>query len=144
MVESKEMRSYWFSWLQKNKQTLIDSFLMTYRNHNRQKASLKSQAQGTSLCRTSKRCKVYWSTGVQPRRRRRRQWWWGVSDFIILTMAYECGWLVLSIAISFSHRQCMANILFIAELTSWHRCTIFWKHLRVGGDLNRTVNQTNH
>ena len=43
-------------------------------------------------------------------------WVWSVGDFIFLAMAYEGGWLVLSLTVSSSHWQCAVSVLIIAEL----------------------------
>ena len=43
-------------------------------------------------------------------------WVWSVSDFIFLALAYEDGWLVLSLAESSSHLQYAVSVFIIAEL----------------------------
>jgi len=39
-----------------------------------------------------------------------------VSHFILLSSAYEGGWPVLSLAVSYSHRQYRVSIFIVAEL----------------------------
>ena len=40
-------------------------------------------------------------------------WVWSVSDFIFLTCAYQCGWLVLFLAISLSHWMYVVHSFFL-------------------------------